>query len=255
MNEGVTGMKVFSVCGITKSGKTTTIEHIIRELAARGYKVGSVKEIHNESFAIDPGPDSNTFRHRQAGSALVTARGNHETDILFPGKMDMRTLLSSCYHGFDYVVLEGVDDIPVPTILTARTPGELADRWGGFVFCVSGVISGRLPAYKGIPSLSAVSDSKPLVDLIERKVYDLLPDIDPDCCRACGCSCRELGVKILAGEARRAFCVADRGVELTIGSHRIDLAPFVQKVLRGTILGVVRELDGFRDHAEIRIKF
>ena len=103
-------MKVFSVCGITKSGKTTTIEHIIRALSARGYKVGSVKEIHFEAFAIDADPTKNTARHRRAGSELVTARGANETDVLFPGRLDMRTILSF-YHGFDYVVLEGVTDI------------------------------------------------------------------------------------------------------------------------------------------------
>ena len=46
-------MKVFSVVGVTKSGKTTTIEQIIKEFIRRGYSVGSVKEIHFEQFAID----------------------------------------------------------------------------------------------------------------------------------------------------------------------------------------------------------
>ena len=39
-------MKVFSVIGLSKSGKTTTIENIIKELRRRNYTVGSVKEIH-----------------------------------------------------------------------------------------------------------------------------------------------------------------------------------------------------------------
>ncbi|HCS10941.1 MAG TPA: molybdopterin-guanine dinucleotide biosynthesis protein, partial [Clostridiales bacterium] len=46
-------MKVFSVIGITKSGKTTTIENIIKELRKRNYTVGSVKEIHFEEFKMD----------------------------------------------------------------------------------------------------------------------------------------------------------------------------------------------------------
>lgn len=71
-------MKVFSVYGITKSGKTTTIENIIRELKRRGYTVGSVKEIHYEKFAIDT-EGTNTDRHRRAGAEPVTARGHFET--------------------------------------------------------------------------------------------------------------------------------------------------------------------------------
>ena len=247
-------MKVFSVCGISQSGKTTTIEHIIRELSARGKKVGSVKEIHFEAFAIDSEPSSNTFRHRRAGSQLVTARGLKETDVLFPGKLDMRKILSF-YDGFDYVILEGVSDIPVPTIVTAQTAEDLEQKWSDFVFCVSGRFSEGLSEYKGVPAISAVSDAASLVNLVERKVYDLLPGFEPRCCGACGCDCRELGIKILRGEAERSDCVADRSVELYVDGRRIDMVPFVQSILRGTILGVVKELDGYRKDAEIRIEF
>ena len=247
-------MKVFSVCGVTKSGKTTTIEYILRELSSRGYKVGSVKEIHFEAFAIDANPIGNTARHRRAGSQLVTARGLYETDVLFPGMLDMREILSF-YHGFDFVVLEGVSDIPVPTILTADAPEELDGKWSETVFCVSGKIADRITEYKGVPAISAVTGADALTNLVERKVYELLPDFDPQCCSACGCDCRKLGVKILRGEAKRSDCVADRGATLHIDGRPIDMVPFVQNVLRGTILGVVRELDGYKDGAEIKIQF
>ncbi|MEG0019166.1 MAG: molybdopterin-guanine dinucleotide biosynthesis protein MobB, partial [Oscillospiraceae bacterium] len=68
-------MRIFTVRGITKSGKTTTIEKVISELKKRGYSVGSVKEIHYKQFKIDP-EGTNTDRHKKAGSELVTARGD-----------------------------------------------------------------------------------------------------------------------------------------------------------------------------------
>jgi len=247
-------MKVLSVCGITGSGKTTTIEQIIRGLTARGYRVGSVKEIHFEAFAIDPSPTSNTNRHRLAGAGLVTARGYHETDVLFPAMLEMRKILSF-YEGFDYVVLEGVDDIPVPTIVTAHAREDLTAKWSDFVFCVSGRIADELTEHNGVPAISAITDADALVDLIERVVYDLLPDADPKCCSACGRTCRELGAKILRGEAKRGDCAVDRGVELYIGGRRVDMVPFVQNVLRGTVLGVVRELNGYSEGAEIVVKY
>ena len=74
-------MKVFSVIGLTKSGKTTTIENIIKELRKRNYTVGSVKEIHFEKFKMDV-DGTNTHRHKMAGSQLVTdvyKRQMHET--------------------------------------------------------------------------------------------------------------------------------------------------------------------------------
>ena len=247
-------MKVFSVCGISQSGKTTTIEHIIRELTARGYKVGSVKEIHFEAFAIDPDPSSNTARHRRAGSALVTARGLRETDVLFPSMLDTRKILSF-YEGFDYVALEGVSDIAVPTIVTAHGRDDLERKWSERAFCVSGRIADELTEYKGFPAISALTGAGALTDLIEEKVYELLPDFAPECCGACGHSCRDLGAKILRGEAKRSDCAADREVELFIGGKRIAMVPFVQNVLRGTLLGVARELEGYAEGAEIEVRF
>ncbi len=246
-------MKVLSVCGITQSGKTTTIENIIRELSARGYMVGSVKEIHFEKFAIDPEPTSNTRRHREAGAKLVTARGYFETDILYPEKLPMRKILSF-YEGYDFVVLEGVSDIPVPTIVTAHAADDLEQKLSSYTFCISGRIANQINKYKMLPAISSVTDIRELVDLIEQKVYDLLPDFNQECCSACGFSCAELGKEILGGNAKRSDCVADKGIELTVDGTRINLVPFVQSVLRDTVLGVVKNLDGYREGAEIKIK-
>ena len=100
-------MKVFSVSGITKSGKTTTIENIIKELVCRGYKVGSIKNIHMENFTMDPDPDTNTNRHKAAGSALVCARGYFETNMLYPGQLPIDKILDFYEKdGYDWVILK-----------------------------------------------------------------------------------------------------------------------------------------------------
>jgi molybdopterin-guanine dinucleotide biosynthesis protein B len=167
-------MKVFSVIGFSRSGKTTTIECLIRELKKRGYRVGSVKEIHFESFAMDADPASNTNRHRMAGAELVTARGLSETNILFPEKLDLERILSF-YEGFDYVICEGVQDYPIPTIITAGTALDLESKWNDFVFCISGRNAEERGEYRGVPAISAVSDAAGLADLIEERVCDLPP--------------------------------------------------------------------------------
>jgi molybdopterin-guanine dinucleotide biosynthesis protein B len=48
-------------------------EAIIAELRRRNYRVGSVKDIHFEGFALDQ-EGTNTHRHKMAGAELVTAR-------------------------------------------------------------------------------------------------------------------------------------------------------------------------------------
>lgn len=246
-------MKVFSVIGVTQSGKTTTIENIITELRKRKYTVGSVKEIHFEAFAIDR-PGSNTHRHKKAGSQLVAARGYLETDILFDRQLSVNEILRFFDH--DYVVLEGVADTVGPKIITAGTTSEIDERLDGTFFAISGRIAGTMNEYRGLPVISAVKENEKLVNLIEEKVFDMLPDFPPACCNACGYSCRELSERILAGLAERGDCVISRGdIELFIDGRKISMVPFVQKILYNSLEGVVKELDGYRRNGEIVVKF
>ena len=247
-------MKAFSVCGISGSGKTTTIENIIRELKSRNYKVGSVKEIHFEGFSIDPNPTSNTRRHREAGAELVCARGENETDLLYPEKLTMSAIFSFYDKDYDWLVLEGVDDIPVPTIVTAHALEDLEKKWSDMSFCVSGRISESMEEYKEIPSINSITDIRKLVDLIELKVYDVLPQFPPQCCDACGMSCETLGSAILQGKKRRVDCVADKGIELICGGRKIKMVPFVQALLKNAVLGVVSELEGYEKGQTIEIR-
>ncbi|MGD9558991.1 MAG: molybdopterin-guanine dinucleotide biosynthesis protein MobB [Oscillospiraceae bacterium] len=245
-------MKLVSVCGVSDTGKTTTVEKVVAVLRARGHRVGTVKEINAERFAIDDKPTSNTHRHRLAGAELVTARALHETDVLYPEKLPMEEILK-LYTGYDWVVLEGVADIPVPTVVTGRTPAQLDLKWGDMVFCVSGRIADEIEAYRGVPAISAIKEPEKLVDFLEKSVYDKLPAFSSACCCACGSSCAQLGADILRGKASRADCVATSGICLSVDGRRLDMVPFVQRLLRNAILGVVRELDGYREGAPVEI--
>lgn len=245
-------MKVFSVVGITESGKTTTIENIIKELRSRNYSVGSVKEIHFEKFAIDT-VGSNTYRHREAGSQLVTARGYFETDILFQEKLRMDEILK--FYNHDFVILEGVTDSNVPKIITAHNEKEILERLDDLVFAISGKISNSLDEFEGLPVINTIDNVEKIVDLIEEKVFDKLPDFPEDCCGECGYSCRQLGALILKGKARREDCVlAQSRVKLQIGGKDIEMVPFVQRVLYNTVLGVVKELKGYEEGKEITVR-
>jgi len=165
-------MKVFAVCGIKNSGKTTTVENIIGELVARGYRVGSAKYIHCDGFEMDPDPATDTRRHKDAGSRLVAAHAKQETSILFPQRIPTEKLITF-YEGMcDWVVLEGVSDIAVPTIITAHGEQDLLSKWSDMVFCVSGRISSSIWQYCGIPAIDSVKNVELLVDYLEDRVYD-----------------------------------------------------------------------------------
>lgn len=245
-------MKVLSVIGYTKTGKTTTIEEIIKELKKRNYSVGSVKDIHYEQFKIDV-EGTNTFRHKAAGSELVTARGLYETDILFGNKMNIYKLLK--FYDFDYVILEGVRDINVPKIITAMTEKDILDRLDYSTYLISGKIADKIEEYKGIKAISGVKEIEKLVDYIEKNTFELLPDYDKKCCSECGYSCREMCEMIIKGEKLRSDCKLNNdNVSLKIDGHEVQMVPFVKKLLRNSVLAVVSELEGYRKNGKIEIQ-
>ena len=216
-------MKVFSVVGTSGSGKTTTIEAVVAALVRRGHRVGSVKEIHFEAFEIDPSPGSNTRRHRAAGASLVTARGYRETDVLYPEKLPMREILRH-YRDYDWVALEGVDDLPVPAVICTR------DKLRGGAICAAGKLGAELNEYEGLPAFNVLENAEALCDFLEANVPDYLECYDPD--------------------------DPDPGVDiaLTVDGKPIRMAPFVQKILRNAVLGVAKELEGYQEGAEVEIR-
>jgi molybdopterin-guanine dinucleotide biosynthesis protein MobB len=62
-------MKRIHIVGKKNSGKTTLVVDLVQHLTARGYRVGTVKHTHHQHELDTPGKDS--YRHRQAGAAVV----------------------------------------------------------------------------------------------------------------------------------------------------------------------------------------
>ncbi|MFA6866363.1 MAG: molybdopterin-guanine dinucleotide biosynthesis protein MobB [Clostridia bacterium] len=245
-------MKVFTITGLSTSGKTTTVEHLVTGLIKRGFSVGTVKEIHFVDFHLDS-EGKNTQRHKDAGSSLVTARAIGETDIMYQGKQDIYKILS--HYDQDYVILEGVRDAIVPEIACCKEDAKpvLSD--------LTIAISGRFAntnngEYNKLPIINCISDTEKLLDLIIEKVPDLMPNVEYDCCGKCGYDCRGLLSKYLAGEETLSKCVLlnESDVQLTINGEEIVMVPFVQRLLRNAVLGVTKELKGYTKQAKIEVK-
>lgn len=214
-------MKVISVIGITQSGKTTTIENIIKELKRRNYSVGTVKEIHFHAFHMDV-EGTNTDRHKKAGAELVTARGEYETDILFQEKLSIDKILG--FYTQDYVLLEGVRDSNIPKILTAHDIQGIEDRLDNSVFAISGRISTEISEYKGLPAINSMTDVEGLVDLIEEKAFDTNLSMNNDL-----------------------------DIVLKIGGKEIEMVPFASNILKNIVEGFVAELKGYGESGDIEI--
>ena len=163
MTEG-TRIPVVSVVGKSDSGKTTLMERLIRGLADRGYRVGTVKH-HVHDFDIDvPGKDS--WRHAKAGAAvsLVSAPSKLGMTRVMDHEASLEELLA-CAGDVDILLTEGyrrAGNVRIEISRRARStelvcePGELF----ALVTDNDEIEAPRVPAF-------GLDEVEPLVDLIE----------------------------------------------------------------------------------------
>ena len=98
--------------GWKKSGKTTVVESLVRELTKRGYHVATAKHINQKGFSMDiRGKD--TWRHAVAGANPVAGVSDIEMSLLIKNGMEKFSLdsLLSFMPIADVVVLEGFSRI------------------------------------------------------------------------------------------------------------------------------------------------
>jgi molybdopterin-guanine dinucleotide biosynthesis protein B len=236
-------MKVLSVAGYHHTGKTTVCVEIIKELRRRGHRVASIKDIHAEAFTMEK-EGSNTWKHWQASQDVVFARGLSETYQIWHRQLDLNQMLARL--DADWVVVEGMKHTALPRIICAESEPQLDELVNGMVFGISGKWADNHTSWNGLPVISARTNARQLVDLIEDKVFDVLPQAEPECCGHCGLDCHGMVAAILAGERSREDCVTDRHTPLSlhVNGKEITIVPFVQNMLRDTVLAMVKNLKG-----------
>ena len=111
---------IVSIVGISKSGKTTLIEKLIRELKSRNYRVATVKHTAEEATLDTPGKD--TWRHLQAGSE-ATVLGS-EKGIVLIKPVTSETILDEIARllgeDYDIILAEGFKQSDAPKIEVHR---------------------------------------------------------------------------------------------------------------------------------------
>jgi molybdopterin synthase catalytic subunit len=117
-------MKIISVTGYKKSGKTTLVERLVQELAKRG-SVGTVKHMPGH----DLNPDgTDTRRYMDAGARAVMGVSHSGTAKFIPGTDLGNALDELANSGMDYAVVEGFKDSRLPKIVLGdlELPDEVA---------------------------------------------------------------------------------------------------------------------------------
>jgi len=226
---------IIAVVGSRHSGKTTTVEAMVRGLAAKGYKVATAKHIHQTGFTIDT-QGRDTWRHAQAGAHTVVAVAANELTTIkkvATTKFSLSEIVKNCDDNIDVIVVEGfrglaAQDPAVPKIVTVKSKREVDEA--------TQVIKPILAFTTMSPHAESDKVKTPLVDVT--KEPERLIEIIDKC----------IGPIITKRRETRDSTSID------INGNMLPLNPYVQKVTRNVLFGVISTLKGANIRGNENIK-
>ncbi|MFH1013756.1 MAG: molybdopterin-guanine dinucleotide biosynthesis protein B [Thermoplasmatota archaeon] len=107
---------VIGIYGTSNSGKTTLITELIRQLALRGYRIGTIKQT-NKPISMDVS-EKDTWRHKDAGANIVVLSSTIETTFLLPTPINVSIMIEKMTQllDLDIILIEGANDPSIPKI-------------------------------------------------------------------------------------------------------------------------------------------
>jgi len=167
-------MQVIAVVGSKKSGKTTTIENLVKELTKRGHKLAVIKHISKPDFTIDTvGKD--TWKFARAGAKTIISVAATEIakieKIQFE-KISLEKLLKRCEE-CEIVIIEGLKKLVstkenIPKILVTKSIQEVKNAIEAFspILAFSGPYMPSNSNLK-IPYANGLANPQKLADIVE----------------------------------------------------------------------------------------
>ena len=171
---------VIGVVGGKKSGKTTTIEILTRELTKRGYKIAVAKHIPEPNFTLDT-KGKDTWRFVQSGAKTIVAAsaGEIATVEKTSAELSLKKILQRC-RDMDIVFLEGfrqlvAEDKSIHKIVVAESAQDIEEAVEMFVpiLAFTGPYSPERARLK-IPYIDVIEHGKIMADLVEKVVREEL---------------------------------------------------------------------------------
>ncbi len=246
-------MKAIAVIGYHHTGKTTTVVALVKALSAKGYKVATIKDIHSEKFRADTA-GKNSALHVDAGSIQSIARGLHDSAVIYPRQLTLQEMLSRIEA--DFLIIEGMKDAPVPKIVCAADPNELKELVDDSSIAISGIIADSDYQDSSLPIFSSIRDADKLCSYVIERSFEVLPAADPECCSRCGSNCYDMCCEIVQGRKSRTDCVLDghKRISLKVAGKELLIVPFVQDILKDTIMAVISNLRDVEAGKDIEIR-
>jgi len=167
---------IVAVVGSKRSGKTTAVEALVKELTKRGYTVATAKHISETDFTIDT-EGKDTWRHAKAGAKIIISVAPNETTIIKKENTSNYTLnniVKNCEKEADILILEGFrnlvkDKLNVPKIVTIKKADEAKEAKKLFKPILAFTGTALPEAFKTeIPYIDVIKQPEKLADIIEK---------------------------------------------------------------------------------------
>jgi molybdopterin-guanine dinucleotide biosynthesis protein B len=173
-------LTIIDIAGLKKSGKTTVIENLVKELNARGFKAGTLKKIHIPGFTIDQ-KGKDTFRHKKAGARFVISLAPEEIAIIKPhyGSRTLSDIIDLIPNETDFLICEELNESSdeILYIITLENMDKLKETFhkrsiGKKIIAISGIISNSVITHERFPIINTTTEKgiKELVDLILNEI-------------------------------------------------------------------------------------
>jgi len=216
---------IIAVVGSRHSGKTTTVATIVKGLTAKGYKIATAKHIHQPTFTIDT-EGRDTWKHAQAGAQTITAVAPNElTTIkkLNTTKLTLDDIARNSEDNIDITIIEGfrnlvAQNLTIPKIVTVKNKEEIDETTQVFkpILAFTGVVPKAKPNTQHIPLIDIKNEPEKLIQIIEKRIGPIIK--------------KKQQTKIMTS--------------IHINEHTLPLNPYVQKVTRNVLLGIISTLKG-----------
>ena len=174
---------IVAVIGRSGTGKTVTIEYLIKQFSAENYKIGAIKHVHHKGFTIDT-EGKNTWRYAKAGAKVIVAISPDEVAVIkkVMQKTDSldKAIESIKKEDIDIIFVEGYhsliakrgDIVKIVTVKEEKTLHETLSEIVEPIIAISGLIAKntKITVIQNYPVIKIPKDGKKLVELIKQQL-------------------------------------------------------------------------------------
>jgi len=217
---------IIGVVGSRHSGKTATVETIVKGLTQKGYKIATAKHIHQKNFTIDT-PGRDTWKHTQAGAHITLAVAANELTTIKKTdttKLTINDIAKACVDNTDVIVLEGfrgliAQELAIPKIITVKNQREIDEATKTFKPILAYATLSPETKFTKLtnPPIHITKNPQKLIQIIDKRIGPIIAKN------------RE---------------TKDSTTIIEINQQLLPLNPYVQKVTRNVLLSIITTLKG-----------